>query len=286
MASFAAWKQSRKLRENVLKVLAHSLLVVTSVLFVFPFFWMISASFKTQGELFGTAYSLLPSKITLENYQFAFTAVPLARNFFNSVFIATSYTVLALFFCSLGGFAFAKFRFPGNKALFAFLLGTMMVPGMVGIVPSFIIMSWLGWVNTYWGMIIPGSAHAFGIFFMRQYIASLPDELLDAAKIDGCGDFGIYARIVLPVIVPALVTLAIMDFIGSWNNFLWPLIILRNYQMYTLLIAINLLPAAKFNTPWAAIMAGSTVSVVPLVILFIFLQRWFISGILMGSIRD
>lgn len=285
MAHFAALRQSRTLRDTFAKVLAHTVLVASSVLFVFPFFWMASASFKTQGELFGTAYSLLPSKITFENYQFALTAVPLVRNFFNSVFTAMSYTVLALFFCSLGGFAFAKFRFPGNRLLFGFLLGTMMVPEMVGIVPSFIIMSWLGWVNTYWAMIIPGSAHAFGIFFMRQYIAGLPDELLDAARIDGCSDFGLYGRIVLPVITPAIVTLAIMDFMSSWNSFLWPLIVLRSYDMYTLLLAINLLPAARFNTPWAAIMAGSTISVVPLVIMFILLQKWFISGILAGSIR-
>lgn len=256
----------RKHKRYLFTILTHAILMAISVIFLFPFFWMISASFKTQGELFGTATSLLPSKITFEHYQFAFTAVPLVRNFFNSAFISTTYTLLALFFCSLGGFAFAKFNFPGRNVLFAVLLGTLMVPKMVSIVPSFIVMSRLGWVNTYYAMIIPGVANAFGIFFMRQYISTVSDELLDAARIDGCSDFLLYYRIVLPVIKPALVTLAIVFFIGSWNDFLWPLIILRSYDMYTLLVAINLLPAAQFNTPWGAIMAGSTISVVPLLI--------------------
>ncbi len=277
--------RAKSYRGYLLTFLTHSILIIASMVFLFPFFWMISASFKTQAELFGSATSLLPSEITFEHYQFAFTAVPLARNFFNSAFISITYTLLALFFCSLGGFAFAKFDFPGRNMLFAFLLGTLMVPKMVSIVPSFIIMTRLGWVNTYYAMIIPGAANAFGIFFMRQYISTLPDELLDAAKIDGCSDFSLYYRITLPVIAPALVTLAIIFFIGSWNDFLWPLIILRSYDMYTLLVAINLLPAAQFNTPWAAIMAGSTVSVVPLLIVFFFLQRWFISGVTLGSVR-
>jgi ABC-type glycerol-3-phosphate transport system permease component len=277
--------RSRKFQDRLLLILTHGLLIAASTLFLFPFFWMISGSFKTQSELFGTATRLLPSEITLEHYQFALTAVPLLRNFLNSLFVATSYTALSLFFCSLGGFAFAKYPFPGRNALFAILIGTLMMPKMVSIVPSFVVMATLGWVNTFYALIIPGAANAFGIFFMRQYINTVPDELLDAARIDGCTDFGIYRRIVLPVIVPALTTLAIMNFIGSWNDFLWPLIILRTYKMYTLLVAINLLPAAQFNTPWAAIMAGSTISVVPLVIVFFFLQRWFISGVTLGAVR-
>jgi ABC-type glycerol-3-phosphate transport system permease component len=246
---------------------------------------MISASFKQPAELLGSAQRLLPSSITLENYKQAFTVVPLLRNLFNSIFISGCYTLLALIFCTLGGFAFAKFDFPGRKWLFALLLGTMMVPTAVGIVPSFIIMKKLHWVNTYYSVIIPGTAHAFGIFFMRQYISSVPDEILDAAKIDGCTDFGMYWRIILPVIKPAMVTLAIMDFIGTWNDYLWPLIMLRKLDMYTILLAITAFPAPQFRTPWGPVMAGSTVSVIPLIILFLLFQKQIVSGLTVGSIK-
>lgn len=285
MTLLAKILQSKKVQEIVGLTLTHWVLLPASMLFLFPFFWMISASFKAQGELFGSTLRLLPSRISLEHYRFAFTAVPLVRNLFNSIFIATTATFLSLFFSSLAGFAFAKYDFPGRRVLFSVLLGTLMLPKMVGIVPSFIIISWLKWVNTYWAMIIPGVVGALGIFFMRQYMMTVPDELLDAARIDGCSDFGLYYRIMLPVIKPALGTLAIMSFIGNWNSFLWPLIVLRSYDMYTLLVAVNLLPSARFNTPWGAVMAGSTISVVPLLILFIFLQKWFTAGATVGSIR-
>jgi ABC-type glycerol-3-phosphate transport system permease component len=277
---------SRPLSRVLTKLLAHTALLLGSVLFLFPFFWMISASFKTPSELLGSAQSLLPSQITWENYDTAFfTTVPLLKNLYNSVFISGNYTVLALFFCSLGGFAFAKYDFPGRKWLFALMLGTMMVPGVVGLVPSFIIMKKLNWVNTYWSVVLPGTAHAFGIFFMRQYIRSIPDELIDAAKIDGCSDFGIYWRIILPVSSPALVTLAIMDFIGTWNDYMWPLIMLRTVDMYTIVLAITAFPSARFRDPWGAIMAGSTVSVLPLVILFLGFQKRLVSGITVGAIK-
>jgi len=267
------------------KLLTQVLLIVGSVVFLFPFFWMISASFKTPSELLGSAQNLLPSSFTLENYKTAFTAVQLVTNIMNSVKISGGYTLLALFFTSLGGFAFAKFKFPGRDALFDIMLGTMMIPTVVGIVPSFIIMKKLNWVNTFYSVIIPGTAHAFGIFFMRQIIKDIPDELLDAAKIDGASDFMIYRKVILPIITPALITLAIMDFIGTWNDYLWPLIMLRSLDKYTILLAITAFPAPTFRTPWGAVMAASTISVLPLVVLFIFFQKRIISGITVGSIK-
>jgi ABC-type glycerol-3-phosphate transport system permease component len=263
----------------------HVFLIAISIFFIFPFFWMFTASFKTQSELLGSAQRLLPSAITFENYQFAFGTVPLMRNLFNSFFIAISYMLLALFFTSIGGFAFAKYEFPGRNVLFVLLLATMMVPQAVGIVPSFILMKAFGWINTYYAVIIPGTAHAFGIFFMRQYIKGVNDELLDAGRIDGCSDFQLYYRIVLPVIKPALVTLAIVDFFGAWNSYLWPLIVLRSLDMYTAVLAITAFPAPQFRPPWGAIMAGTTVSVLPLIILFLLLQRYFVSGLMSGSVR-
>jgi len=268
-----------------IKLLAQILLLLGSIAFLFPFFWMISASFKTPSELLGSAQNLLPATFTLENYHTAFTAVPLATNFMNSVIVSGGYTLLALFFTSLGGFAFAKFKFPGRDALFAIMLGTMMVPTVVGIVPSFIIMKKLNWVNTFYAVIIPGTAHAFGIFFMRQIIKDIPDELLDAARIDGASDFMIYLKIILPVITPALTTLAIMDFIGTWNDYLWPMIMLRSLDKYTILLAITAFPRTTFRQPWGAVMAASTISVLPLVLLFIFFQKKIISGITVGAVK-
>lgn len=278
-------KYWRSISNNGSKLLIHITLILGSILFFFPFFWMISASFKNPSELLGSAQNLLPSSITMENYQTAFTAVPLFTNFMNSVIISGGYTLLALFFTSLGGFAFAKYKFPGRDVLFSFMLGTMMIPTVVGIVPSFIIMKKLNWVNTFYSVIIPGTAHAFGIFFMRQIIRDIPDELLDAAKIDGASDFLIYRKIILPIISPALITLALMDFIGTWNDYLWPLIMLRSLDKHTILLAITSFPKVGFRRPWGAIMAASTISVLPLALLFIFFQKKIISGITAGSIK-
>ncbi len=277
----------RRLSQVAFQLVAHSALLLGSVAFLFPFFWMISASFKSPSELLGSAQSLLPSRITWENYDVAFnTTMPLLRNLCNSLFVSTNYTVLAVFLCSLGGFAFAKFEFPGKKLLFTLMLGTLMVPGVVNIVPNFIVMKTLGWVNTYWALIVPGAANAFGIFFFRQYIKSaVHDELLNAAKIDGCDDFSLYWRIVLPIISPALATMAIMDFISTWNDYMWPLIMLRSPDMYTVIVAIASFPAPRFRRPWGAIMAGSTVSVVPLIVLFLVFQKRIISGITLGSVK-
>lgn len=278
---------NRRVLRASIQIVAHSVLILGSVLFLFPFFWMVSASFKTSTELLGSAQSLLPSRITWESYDIAFNStMPLLRNLYNSLFVSINYTVLAVFLCSLAGFAFAKFNFPGKRFLFALMLGTIMVPGVVNIVPSFIVMKTLGWVNTYWSLIIPGAANAFGIFFFRQYIKSaVPDELLDAARMDGCTDFGIYWRIVVPVISPALVTMAIMDFMGTWNDYQWPLIMLRSPDMYTVIVAIASFPAPRFRQPWGAIMAGSTVSVLPPIVLFLLFQKRIISGITIGSVK-
>ena len=268
------------------KVITHFLLLIGSIVFLFPFFWMISASFKTPSELLGSAQTILPSHFVWDNYYKAFfTSVPLLRNFFNSMFICTSYTILAVFFCSLGGFAFAKYKFPGRNWLFVVMLSTMMIPGVVGIVPSFIIMTKLGLVNTYWAVIIPGAANAFGIFFMRQYMYSIPDDLLDAAKIDGCNDFKLYWRIILPISSPALATYAIITFIAQWNSYMWPLIMLRTPDMYTIVVAITTFPSTIFIRPWGAIMAASTVSVLPLIITFLIFQKRIIAGITLGAIK-
>jgi ABC-type glycerol-3-phosphate transport system permease component len=275
----------RRVRRILLQMISHLLLLAASILFLFPFYWMFSSSFKPTTELFSKNIQLLPIQPTLDNYIYAFKAVPLLRALLNSFIISIGYTSISMFLCSLGGFAFAKYRFPGRGWLFGFLLATMMVPYAVGIVPSFILMSWFRWVNTYWALIIPGAASAFNIFLMRQYIQSVPDDLIDAARIDGANDFATYYRIVLPLIQPALITVGLMSFFGSWNSFLWPLIVLRSNDMYTVLLAVNTMPAARFNTPWGAVMAGSTFAVLPLIVIFLFLQRYIVSGLMVGGVR-
>jgi ABC-type glycerol-3-phosphate transport system permease component len=279
-------RSSKGRAHRVIGVARYVVLGLIAIAFLFPLWWMVVGGFKTPGELFGSSYSLLPKRWTLDNYRLAFEAMPLLRNIFNSIFIAGGYTVLALLFTSLGGYAFAKLEFPGRDALFVVLLATMMVPGFVTLVPSFVVVSRLGWVNSYWGAILPGTAHAFGIFLMRQYIKGVPDELLEAARIDGAGPFAIYWRIILPVSKPALATVAIIDFIGSWNDFLWPLIILRTKEMFTLVLAITNLPASRgFNTPWGAVMAGSTIAVIPLITLFLVLQKQYVAGLTAGAVK-
>jgi multiple sugar transport system permease protein len=276
---------NRKLRRFLMQMLSHLLLLAASLLFLFPFYWMVVSSFKPTEELFSLSVRLLPLKATLDNYFYAFSKAPMLRALGNSFLISTATTLLTLFLCSLGGYAFAKYDFPGRRWMFRFLLATMMVPFVVGMVPSFIIMSWLGWINTYWALIIPGAANAFDIFLFRQYIQSIPDDLIDAARMDGAHDFAIYTWVILPLIQPALITIGLLTFFGSWNSFLWPLIVLRSREMYTVLLAVNTMPAARFNTPWGAVMAGSTFAVFPLVVLFLLLQRYIVSGLMLGGVK-
>ena len=276
---------NRDIRRFLLKLLSHLLLLSASLLFLFPFYWMVVSSFKPTEELFSSSVHLVPQRPTLENYFYAFSNAPMLRALGNSFLVATASTILTLFLCSLAGYAFAKYNFPGRKWLFRFLLATMMVPFVVGMVPSFIIMSWFGWINTYWALIIPGAASAFDIFLFRQYIQSIPDDLIDAARMDGAHDFAVYSMVILPLIQPALITIGLMTFFGSWNSFLWPLIVLRSREMYTVLLAVNTMPAARFNTPWGAVMAGSTFAVFPLVVLFLLLQRYIVSGLMLGGVK-
>jgi len=266
---------------------AYVVLSALAIVFAFPLVWMISTAFKPAGEIFNPGINLIPTHLTLDNYRFAFSAAPLLRNFFNSVFIAATTTALSLFVSSLAGFAFAKLEFPGKRGLFLIMIGTLMVPSLVGILPLFVIISKLGWVDTYQAVIVPSIASAFGIFFMRQYIQSIPNELLDAARIDGLRDysFGLYWRIVVPLIKPALATLSIIGFMGSWNNFMWPLIVLRSSAMYTIVVAVAALPSAQFNTPYGPIMAGTTIAVVPLIILFLVFQRQFVAGVMRTGLK-
>ena len=231
-----------------------------------------------------TYLSIVWNKLTA-NYRNLWKAVPYNRYFINSVFIATASTLLTLFFCSLGGYAFAKYQFKGKAVLFGILLASMMIPFQVLLVPLFGLMYDIGWLNSYKAIIIPFSVGAFGVFLMRQFIVTIPSELMDAARIDGCSEFGIYYRIVLPIIKPALGALTIYSFLSSWNGYLWPLIVLRDEAKYTLPIGLaNLI--GIYRQDYGMLMAGTLLSLLPIIILFLAMQREFVQGITLGGVKE
>jgi len=251
---------------------------------------MVIGSFKDNAEIFTTKLTLLPKRFMLDNYKYLFNSLPFIRNLFNSLFVSTITTALNIFFCSLAGFTFAKHTFPGRNFLFSTLLITMMLPGQVTLVPLFILMRRLNWINTYYPLIIPGAASAFGIFLMRQYsLNSIPDDLIDAAKIDGCSEFNIYTKIALPIIKPALTVLGLLTFVGSWNNFLWPLIVINDFKMYTVPLALSILrtsSGAGELIQYGSVFGGATLATFPILIMFLIFQKQFISGILSGALKS
>jgi multiple sugar transport system permease protein len=261
------------------------LLILGLLLLVGPFIWMVLGSIKTTGELRQVPPTLLPQNPTLENYAELFDRLNFLRFFFNSAVVATAVTAGNVIFCSMLGYALAKLRFPGKRILFAVVLGTLMVPSIVTFMPLFVLVANLNLVNTHAGLILPFLAGAFGVFLMRQFIGGIPDELLDAARVDGAGEHYIFWRIVMPLCGPAVATLAILTFLGSWNSFLWPLVVANTEDMYTLPVAIALFATGQQETNVALLMAGSVVVILPVLIVFILLQRYFTQGIAMTGIK-
>jgi multiple sugar transport system permease protein len=263
----------------------YSLLILGIVLLVGPFIWMVLGSFKTTGELRQVPPTWLPENPTLANYEDLFSRLNFLGYFFNSSVVALAVTLGNVVFCSMLGYALAKLSFPGKRVLFVVVLGTLMVPSVVTFMPLFVLTSNLGLVNTHAGLILPFLVGAFGVFLMRQFISGLPDELLDAARVDGAGEHYIFWRIILPLCGPALATLGILTFLGSWNSFLWPLVVATSDTMYTLPVAIALFATGQQETNIALLMAGSVVVILPVLLVFIALQRYFTQGIAMTGIK-
>ena len=255
------------------------------VLLVGPFIWMVLGSIKTTGELRQVPPTWLPQNPTLSNYTDLLDRLNFARFFLNSTIVAAAVTVGNVIFCSMLGYALAKLQFPGKRILFAVVLGTLMVPAIVTFMPLFVLVANLNLVNTHAGLILPFLVGAFGVFLMRQFIGGIPDELLDAARVDGAGEHYIFWRIVMPLCGPAIATLSILTFLGSWNSFLWPLVVANTEDMYTLPVAIALFATGQQETNVALLMAGSVVVIVPVLIVFILLQRYFTQGIAMTGIK-
>jgi multiple sugar transport system permease protein len=259
-------------------------LCVSLSLTLFPFVWMVSTSFKSPGEIFTQTPTFIPTQPTLDNFRNLLNSANLGSSFFNSLVFAFGMTLLSVFFNAMAAYGFAKLSFPGREKLFALLLLTIMVPGQVTMMPVFLILKTLGLLNTFTGLIVPGIASVFGIFMLRQFMREVPEEILEAARIDGCSEFRIFFSIMLPLCRPILATLAIFSFIGAWNEFFWPLIIMLREDMQTLPVALANLNG-QFNTDWGLLMAGSVLVVVPVIIVFLTAQKHYIKGIAAGGVK-
>lgn len=268
-------------------VLLHVVVVSGALLTMLPIAWMVYASFKTTTEIFMFPPWLPPAEWSFENYRRLLVEWHYPYWYINSIVYAAVVTVFVLFFCSLAGFAFAKYFFRAKNLLFVILIGSTMIPFQLILIPLFILMSRIDWINHPYSMIIPWVAPAFGIFLMRQYIQAVPSELMESARIDGASELRIYARIVLPLVRPGLTTLAILTFLGSWNSFLWPLMVLRGNEVITLPVGISSMAsqATGSATPYGEMMAASTMVSIPVIVLFIMLQRHFISGLTIGAVK-
>jgi multiple sugar transport system permease protein len=261
-------------------VIAYAALGVGSLWALFPFLWMISTSLKSDSQVLVYPPVWVPTPLVWENYLEVLRLLPFGRFVLNTTIVATTVTILELVTSSLAAYAFARLRFPGRDKLFLLYLATLMIPGQVTIIPNFLLMSWLGWVDTYMALIVPAAFSAFGTFLLRQFFLSIPPELEQAARIDGCSYFGVYRYIILPLSGPALATLAVFAFMTQWNAFLWPLIVTNKETMRTLTVGLRYFgdeSVQQFNY----LMAGTVMSLIPILILFLLLQRYFVRGIAM-----
>lgn len=264
---------------------AYLLVMVGALIMLAPFYFMFVFATHSRSAIFNLPPPLWFGSDLLDNLQILTTRLPFWRNLGWSVYVALASTALTLLFCSMGGYAFALMEFRGKKALFGLVMGTMLLPSFMNMIPTFMIMDALGWIDEHRALYIPGAASAFGIFLMRQFAASaVPRELIEAARMDGCGEFSIYWRIVLPLLKPALGTLGLITFIASWNNFIGPLIVMRSADHYTLPLALRSLQS-PVNTEWGALMAGSAIATIPLLILFAFSSRQLIAGLTSGAVK-
>lgn len=264
---------------------AYLLVGVGALLMLAPFYFMFVFATHTRSEIFAQPPPLFFSDAFPANLHILMERLPFWKNVGWSLYVALASTLLTLFFCSLGGYAFAMFEFRHKNALFALVLATMLLPSFMNMIPSFMIMDALGWIDEHRALYVPGAASAFGIFLMRQFaLSAVPRDLIEAARMDGAGEFGIYWRIVLPLLKPALGTLGLVTFIGSWNNFIGPLIVMRSVDNFTLPLALRSMQNPE-NTEWGALMAGSAIATVPLLVLFVIFSRQLIAGLTAGAVK-
>ena len=265
-------------------VLLYALLLLGVAITLLPYAWMLSSSFKPTVEIFSGSAQLIPTHPILDNYVNALTRQPVGRAILNSIIVAGVETLAVVVTSVLTAYPFARLRFPGRDVIFMLILGTMMIPSQVTMIPTFILMKWFGWIDTYQGLIVPRVMAPLGIFLMRQFLLSLPRELEEAARIDGCSRLKILTLVLLPLTGPALATLAIFTFTASWNEFFWPLLVVQSTEMWTIQLLIAQLKAAEV-TDWGMVMAIVSLSVLPTVVIYVMLQRYFVKGIAMSGLK-
>lgn len=274
-------------------IVSYVLLTLAALVFLYPLWWAVSSSLKVPASIITEPLGFDPATATLGNYTAMFADVPLATGFLNTAIMIVLKGAITLVFCPLAGFAFAKYRFVGKEAIFALVLLTLTLPVLVLIIPLLLEMKALGWLNSYQALILPGAIDAFAIFWMRQTIAAVPDELLDAARIDGASELTLYRMVVLPVIRPGLAALGVLTFMNIYNDFVWPVVAINSNGMQTLQVVLSNLSqnitanriGADFATVWGELLAASSLAMLPVLVVFIALQRHFISGILAGSVK-
>ena len=262
----------------------NALLLLLVLATAIPYIYMASSAFKENSEIFGTPLTLLPRHATLDNMRDLLSQFPYARWYVNTAIVATVGTLLSVLLASLGGFAFAKYDFRFKNVLFTLMLAVILIPFQVLLVPQFRIIKALGWFNTYQALIVPGAVSAFGIFLMRQYTLGVPDELLDAARIDGASEFGLWWRVVLPLVRPGLAVLAILSFTGLWNDFFWPMIVTTKTSMFVLNLGIAAL-VGPYDYKYGILLSGALLASLPVIIVFLIFQRQFIEGLTAGALK-
>jgi ABC-type glycerol-3-phosphate transport system permease component len=283
--------EKRPVSWYILEVLRYVFLAIVTLILLGPLVLAFLGSFKTNLEVLAWPPTILPSSWRWENYLYILQNIPTPDNplmprwIFNSALLAAAHIVLQLIFCSLAAYAFARLRFRGRDFIFAFMLATMMIPGMVLLIPKYLIINMLGWVNTYWAIIVPGAVGAFGIFLLTQFLRSIPRDLEEAAMIDGAGLFTIYSRVVLPLAKPALATLAIIEFQGAWNDFLNALVMLNTVDMFTIPVGLSFLKGSQRIEFFNYILAGSMFNTIPVLIVFALFSRYFIQGVTYSGVK-
>ncbi|WLD95451.1 carbohydrate ABC transporter permease [Alkalihalobacillus sp. AL-G] len=267
------------------KGLFYFVIILGALVMIVPFVWMVSTSLKTSGATMVLPPQIIPDHVNWGNYQKVTQAFPILRFLGNSLLVATVSTIGQLILCSMAAYAFARLKFKGRDVLFLLYLATLMVPAQVTMTPQFILMKYLGWINTYEGLILPGMFNAFGTFLLRQFFLTIPRELEEAAFMDGASHFRVYWQVILPLAKPALATLTVFAFMQSWNNFLWPLIIVSDSDMMTLPLGLSMLQG-RWETDWNLMMAGVVISVLPVLSVYLFAQKYFIQGLTMGGLKE
>ena len=286
--SIETLKRKQKMKKAFWSFVSYVLLSLGALTMVGPFLWMISTSLKTAGDVFSSNQAWweawVPTKFVWQNYVKVWQVVPFAKFYLNSIFVTVCVTFGQVVTSAMAAYAFARLNFPGRDKLFFGYLGTMMIPGAVTMIPVFILLRHLGWIDTYKAMILPGIFTAYGTFMLRQFFLTLPKELEDAAKIDGCGYVRIFWQIILPLSKPALATLTTFTFMGSWVNFMWPLIVVNTHDKYPLPVGLSYFQSLH-GTDWTLLMAASVMMILPILIVFIFNQRFFVEGIKLTGIK-